>query len=196
MDDPYWMELGSALHAIHNTHLPDALLNQMPRETYTPHWRDRLHQYHANALGPIHDNTTDPAATRLIEFWRTNAAEIKAILERAEQLALRMPARNLPFVLCHTDIHAGNVLISTAGEFYIVDWDGPQMVPKERDLMFVGGGIGDVWNEPHQADLFYSGYGPAEVDLVAVAYYRYERIVQDMVEFLSPDLSHHGHCRR
>ena len=65
----------------------------------------------------------------------------------------------------------------------MIDWDEPVLAAKERDLMFIGGGVGGRWNRPHEAELFYRGYGPAEVDPVAIAYYRYERIVQDVVLF-------------
>ena len=49
---------------------------------------------------------------------------------------------NIPtlFVLCHSDIHGGNILIADTGELYVVDWDDPILAPKERDLMFIGGG--------------------------------------------------------
>ena len=30
--------------------------------------------------------------------------------------------------------------------------------PKERDLMFIGGGVANVWNKPHEETLFYKGY--------------------------------------
>ena len=33
---------------------------------------------------------------------------------------------------------------------YIVDWDEPIMAPKERDLMFIGGGVANVWNKPRK----------------------------------------------
>ena len=41
-------------------------------------------------------------------------------------------------------VHAGNVLLGDNDKLAIVDWDNPIMAPKERDLMFVGGGIGDT----------------------------------------------------
>ena len=38
------------------------------------------------------------------------------------------------FVLCHSDIHAGNVLLGGNETIYIVDWDDPIMAPKELSL--------------------------------------------------------------
>ncbi|WP_210398651.1 hypothetical protein, partial [Neisseria sp. HMSC066B07] len=40
-----------------------------------------------------------------------------------------------------------------------------------------------VWNQPREEALFYEGYGPGDLDLVALAYYRYERIVKDLLEY-------------
>jgi spectinomycin phosphotransferase len=83
-------------------------------------------------------------------------------------------------VLCHTDIHAGNVLLATNAQLYLVDWDNPLLASKERDLMFVGGGVGGVWNKQSETAWFYQGYGQVEIDPAALAYYRYERIVEDI----------------
>jgi spectinomycin phosphotransferase len=49
--------------------------------------------------------------------------------------------------------------------------------------MFIGGGIGWVWNTPREEALFYLGYGPTEIDPVALAYYRFERIVEDIAVY-------------
>lgn len=54
--------------------------------------------------------------------------------------------------------------------FYLVDWDDPIMAPKERDLMFIGGGVGNVWNRSHEEELFYEGYGKVDVNPVLLAY--------------------------
>lgn len=91
-------------------------------------------------------------------------------------------AQNQPsqFVLCHSDLHGGNILLDESNALYIVDWDEPIMAPKERDLMFIGGGVANVWNKPHEVDLYYQGYGKTCVNLLLLAYYRHERIVEDI----------------
>jgi len=66
----------------------------------------------------------------------------------------------------------------------IVDWDNPVLAPKERDLMFIGGGQMGAGHTPQEEEsLFYRGYGRAQIDPIALAYYRYERIVQDIAAF-------------
>jgi spectinomycin phosphotransferase len=50
--------------------------------------------------------------------------------------------------------------------------------------MFIGGGIGNGRYSPEQEEaLFYAGYGQTEIDPVALAYFRYERIVQDFAAY-------------
>ena len=78
----------------------------------------------------------------------------------------------------------GNVLATTDGAIYLVDWDNPILAPKERDLMFVGGGLGGGGHTPEEeVALFYQGYGQTSIDSVALAYYRFERIVQDIAAY-------------
>jgi len=115
---------------------------------------------------------------------RTKRAEVLDLVERAERLAEELQAREPEFILCHSDIHAGNILIDGNGAFYIVDWDNPILAPKERDLMYAGGGQFLNTRTPQEEEtLFYEGYGQTEIDPAALAYYRYERIVQDISEF-------------
>jgi spectinomycin phosphotransferase len=112
---------------------------------------------------------------------RLKQAEIRDLVERTERLAANLQARSLPFVLCHADIHAGNLLIDPNGALYIVDWDTLLLAPKERDLMYAGGGQFAGRRSPQEEErLFYQGYGPTGADPVGLAYYRYERIVQDI----------------
>ena len=50
----------------------------------------------------------------------------------------------------------------------------------ERDLMFVVGGIDEIWKSEREEALFYKGYGKTEINFAALAYYRYERIINDI----------------
>jgi spectinomycin phosphotransferase len=80
-------------------------------------------------------------------------------------------------------LHAGNVLVGAGSALTIVDWDNPVFAPKERDLMFIGGGIGGAWNGLRESGWFFTGYGSAEIDPIAIAFFRYERIVVDIAEY-------------
>jgi len=112
----------------------------------------------------------------------TKRDEIQSIVERAEQLAQALQNRAVKLAVCHSDLHGRNVLVGADDELAIVDWDAPILAPKERDLMFIGGGVGGIWNNDQEASWFYQGYGQTEIDLVALSYYRYERIVVDIAE--------------
>ena len=81
-------------------------------------------------------------------FWAARRTEILALVERTEDLGPRVERLALPLVLCHADLHTWNVMIDGDGEPWLVDWDEVILAPKERDLMFVVGGIGAGLVEP------------------------------------------------
>ena len=176
----HWIALGETMRKVHTTSLPADLARRVPHESYSPHNRLIVKALDFQVERLLFD---DPSTERLAAFWKTNRTEIRTVVERAEQLAKQMQNRSMEFVLCHSDLHAGNVLLGANDKLVIVDWDNPILAPKERDLMFVGGGIGDTWNDPREKEWFYTGYGPAEVDLVAICFYRYERIVADFAAY-------------
>jgi spectinomycin phosphotransferase len=180
LSDAQWVALGKSLRAVHAAVLPASLAARVPREEYSPQWRDAVTTFDQQVEA---DRFADPIAARLAAGWRTKRQEIGAMVERAGRLAQTLRDRALPFVLCHTDLHAGNVLLGEDGALAIVDWDDPIFAPKERDLMFIGGGIGGVWDTAREEALFYQGYGPVEIDPIALAYYRYERIVADLAAY-------------
>jgi spectinomycin phosphotransferase len=47
----------------------------------------------------------------------------------------------------------------------------------------LGNDVGGAWTDPRETKWFFSGYGPADIDLTAIAFYRYERIVVDIAEY-------------
>ena len=179
--DPQWIDLGRALRAIHALDLPADLARRIRRETYPGAWRERVQEFLALAEA---QTFTDPLSAELAALLRRERPVIEALVRRADALAAILAGRAQPFVLCHADIHAGNVLIDTGGTLHIVDWDTVMLAPKERDLMFPGGGLFGGWRPPHEETaLFYAGYSEAALDRDALAYYRCERVVQDIAEF-------------
>jgi len=181
LSDRHWVDFGTALKSIHTALVPPALIRRIQLETYSPQWREIVKTF----LERVEDDAfDDPVAVRLAAFLRARRDEILDLVGRAERLARALRARSLEFILCHSDIHAGNILIDANAAFYIVDWDNPILAPKERDLMFIGGGQGFAGHTPQEEEtLFYRGYGQTQIDPIALAYYRYERIVQDIAVY-------------
>lgn len=175
----HWIALGKSMKAVHTTPLPSPLVEYVPQEDYSPHWRNIVKVFHKQVEQNRYD---DPITARFAAFWLTKRDEIQRIVERAEQLALALEKRVVKLVVCHSDLHGRNVLVGANDDLVIVDWDAPILAPKERDLMFIGGGVGGIWNKDQEAGWFYQGYGHTEVDLVALSYYRYERVVADIAE--------------
>lgn len=180
LSEQQWVEFGAALKSIHAAPLPTALRDRLPRETYTPHWGDRVREYQKRAR---RDTFDEPVAAELARFMRGQETTITRLVEAADRLAAALAARRRELILCHADIHAGNLLITDAGALYIVDWDTAMLAPKERDLMYPGSGLGRGWGRAETLVWFYQGYGPATVDAAAIAYYRCDRVVRDIAEF-------------
>lgn len=181
LSDNHWVALGAALRRIHAAAVPSTLAGCIPKETYSPRWRDSVRSFLARIENA---QFADPVAAELAVFLRARRAETLDLVGRAGHLAALLQACSTPLVVCHSDIHAGNVLIDAGAALYIVDWDQPILALKERDLMYAGGGQFANRRTPEEEErLFYRGYGPTIVDPFALAYYRYERIVEDIAVF-------------
>ena len=177
LTDPHKHRLGSALKAIHSASVPPELQRLIPKEAFSPQWREIVKSFQAQVA---EISFQDPSAAKLAMFIRSKRSEISRLIERTEELASGLQSKPLEFVLCHTDIHGANMLITEKDDFYIVDWDAPLLAPKERDLMFIGGGIDNIWQSRQDEAVFYEGYGNTEVNIAALAYFRYERVVEDL----------------
>lgn len=185
-----WITLGKTLRQVHEFHLPQLIKNQIKHESYLPKWQKAVRAIYTHI--DAEQTVADEIAVKLLTFMKEHRATIKHLVNRAEQLGQKIQKQSPEFVLCHSDIHGGNVLIANDGALYIVDWDQPIMAPQERDLMFIGGGVANVWNNPHEEVFFYKGYGKTEINREILAYYRHERIVEDIAVYsqqllLTPD---------
>lgn len=181
LTEDQWRTLGKTLKQVHELDIPPSIKDQIRKETYSSKWREAFQSFDAHVDEVI---ATDETALKLQAFMSDHKAIIHRLVNRAESLSLKIREQSPKFVLCHSDIHGGNVLVDGCGAIYIVDWDEPIMSPKERDLMFIGGGVANVWNNPHEEDYFYRGYGKTNINRLILNYYRHERIVQDIVEYV------------
>ena len=180
LDPEQWQVFGQAMNFIHTVQVPPTLLSQIPRETYSPHWRLRVKEFQKQVGNETY---SDSVSARLAAFICQNQPSISQVVKRAGQLATSLQNNPVTFTLCHADIHPGNLHISSNRSVYIVDWDNPLLAPKEHDLNLIGGGGHSPWRSDQEAELFYTGYGSSRIDPRALAYYRFERIVVDMAEF-------------
>jgi len=191
LSDAQWRAFGTAVKQIHTAELTPDLQRIVRRETYVPSRREVLTELEAVIA---RSDLAGPAQRELAAFWHARQEEIRTLVDRADALGRRLCCRSLPHVLCHADLHTWNVLLDGDRRLWIVDWDETVLAPKERDLMFVVGGIGRDLVSPHETACFLQGYGDAAIDSHALTYYRYAWAAQDMAAYgerviFTPDLS-------
>lgn len=180
LTDDQWIALGKVLRQVHEFDVPSSIRDLIRKEAYSDKWRKAVRTLDAHIDKTLN---ADETALKLQSFMREHRAVIHHLVDRAEALSQKIQEQSPEFVLCHSDIHGGNVLIDENGSIFIVDWDDPIMASKERDLMFIGGGVANVWNNPREEEFFYKGYGKTEINRIILTYYRHERIVEDIAEY-------------
>jgi spectinomycin phosphotransferase len=173
-----WRQLGDAVRQVHAVRPPE-LLDLVGRETFRPSRRELLPDLEALVAG----GAGDPLTRELAGFWRARQGIIDGLVERADELGRHLARLSIPQVLCHADLHTWNVLVDADEQPWIVDWDEATLAPRERDLMFVVGGIGHGLVRPGDTDRFFQGYGQVAVDPRLLAYYRIAWAVQDIAAF-------------
>ena len=62
-----WQVFGTALRGIHAAQLPASLLAQIPRENYSPHWREAIKEFQVRAEVDVFD---DRVSASLAAFMR------------------------------------------------------------------------------------------------------------------------------
>jgi spectinomycin phosphotransferase len=190
LSEQQWIAYGALLRQVHEMVPGPDLARVMGRESFTPDGAAMVRRLDAQIGARAFD---DPAAQALATLWRARRADIRLLLDRAEDLGGRLAAARPRLVLCHADIHTNNVLLDDDGRLWLVDWDDTLLAPRERDLMFVVGGLRRGLVGPREEARFFAGYGATTVDPLALAYCRYARAVSDLgyegeQVFFRPDL--------
>lgn len=180
MSDSQWVEFGEALRQVHDSHLTTGFSCPLRVETFELPSVKLVREMQDLISGT---EFRDPAARQFAAFWLENSAVIENFLRAGQALGETLRSREFEHVLCHSDIHAANIVVGEDGRIWLADWDAPIVAPRERDLIFVVGSkiARDV--EPREEELFFQGYGPWEVDRDLLRYYRLERLIEDVGDF-------------
>ncbi len=171
MTDEQWKQLGTIFKQIHLVMLPPVGFESLRKETFDP--REYIQWVRAFEVQQVHAEGGDAAQRALRSSWVAHQPTIHTVLTSLEKLAGVLRSRTLPSVICHGDLHPRNLIRERAGRVFVIDWDEVILAPKERDFLFV---------RPPHAAAFFQGYGPAEIDWVALTYFLWERVVQDLIE--------------
>lgn len=181
LTDDQWREFGGFLHGLHGVVLPTELSALVCVETFVC---PEAAGVRSLAVHIRQQPCSEPVQRELADFWLDREDEIADLADRVERLGEAVRGLPLSRVLCHADIHGGNILVDGPAGLSVVDWDAPIIAPPERDLMFVvGTRMADQPITASQQALFAEGYGPVDVNWPALAYYRYQRVVEDIFEF-------------
>jgi spectinomycin phosphotransferase len=175
-----FINFGKFMFNLHSITLPKKHLKSIPDKINNKKYIIKVKKYLQDILNLTYKDTVILEFIKELEIRKNIILEIIDYLEKTMNDILLNSQNNC---ICHGDIHAGNLLIDK-NNFFVVDWDTIILAPKEKDLMFIGAGIGDKWNKQEEIEYFYKGYGKnTEISKTLIRYFRYERIIQDIFEF-------------
>ena len=104
--------------------------------------------------------------------------QIRQKVALLEQLAKQLRSGDREKVLCHTDIHTGN-LITLKDGFVLIDWEGLKFAPPEADLFC-------IFSYPWK-DIFFERYlkrrQNIRIDQAGILFYQTRRVLEDIFEF-------------
>ena len=180
MTDEHWRRAGAIARQVHDAVVPASGFEDVRRETFDPSGYTRSFGQLEPQLATSRAGDP-PSARALRRSFARYRPRIQALLTSLDKLSAVLRSRTYAHVICHADFHPGNLLRDQTGDVFVVDWDDVMLAPRERDFIFVG--------EPADASTgysgspFFQGYGRTEVDWITLTYYRYERVVTDLIEY-------------
>ncbi|MBL3285104.1 Phosphotransferase family protein [Rickettsiales endosymbiont of Paramecium tredecaurelia] len=181
LSEDHWFQFGAAIKKLHSTDISASITKDVSRETFSSKWRETVKAFLVRIESEVFE---EPVAVKMALLLKSKRCEILKLVERAEELAFAIQKQPIDYVLCHADMHGWNLFVDKENALYIVDWDTLIFAPVERDLMFIGAGI---WvsslTAAEEESLFYQGYGQTKINQDAMAYYRFERIIQDIGDY-------------
>jgi len=171
-----WRRWGLAMRRIHCSPLNAELLDKAEREAFGVKWLTVIDRVEDVLRRQDYRGSVAAQAARV---WRDQAEEIQRCRRRYREMGALLTADPPPFALCHADIHTANIILDSQCELRIVDWDETVIAPKERDLMF----FVEDGHRRAETDAFFAGYDGGEINWLALAYYKYDWVVQEFADY-------------
>ena len=179
MTDEQWLEVGTIFRQIHRVKLPPSGFAALHKETFDP--TEYIQQiYIIEAQLECSSDGSTASQLELCSSWPAHQSTIHAAATTLQTLGSILQKRHLPYVICHADLHPANLLRAADGHSYVIDWDEVMLAPKERDFIFIKESP-TASNTLSGSPTFFQGYGHTDIDWTALTYYRYERVVQDVI---------------
>ncbi len=179
MTDKQWEEVGAIFGQIHSVALPTYGFRSLRKETFdSSEYAQWVQNFEATHLEVREVESTSKRTLRAL--WMAHQPTIHIVLTSLEKLSMELQTRKLPYVICHADLHPANLLRDPSGRVFVIDWDEVMLAPKERDLLFIKESSNDNPSLPG-APTFFQGYGQTEIDWTVLTYFRYERVIQDLI---------------
>lgn len=175
LNDAQWRNLGETLNRIQALDLPQNELGPIKQEIFNPgSYSDWIQVFESTELNNEHGTSNERTLRAL---WREHQSEIDRGMRLMEQLGVYLQRQTIDHVICHADLHPGNMIRTTGDKVFIVDWDEVMLAPKERDFLFIKG----VHEPDRNSYPFFQGYGHVEIDWVALTYFIWERVITDLI---------------
>ncbi len=114
-------------------------------------------------------------------------------LKYLKELQAYVKRANKPKVVCHTDLHGGNLILDEDGNLHILDWENAMIAPPEHDMIFFAGVDNfkkTFW--PH----YISKFPTASIDPKILRFYFYRRGLEDIADFVLRILRRDGDPER
>jgi len=190
MTEKHWEEVGTTFKRIHQFPLPANGFESLRKETFDP--TEYVRWVHTFESQYTHSEDGESSQRALRAAWLANQPVIHAVVASLEKLADVLQKYSGPYVICHADLHPANLLREPTGQVFVIDWDEVMLAPKERDFIFLRETPAND-QALQDSSSFFQAYGSTEIDWIALAYYRYERVIQDLIAcgeevFLRDDL--------
>lgn len=102
-------------------------------------------------------------------------------LDRLKERQTRARSVDAPMVICHTDLHGGNLRTDGLGNLYILDWENAMIAPREHDMIFFAGErcIWEIFWPTYR-----SHFSQVDLDREVLGFYYYRRGLEDIADYI------------